>query len=101
MRVSATVRAPSTPADPPDSPLPAPRGTTGTRCSVAIRMIVATSSVVDGSATASGKPASKWAVSSDRYDSRSLTSVSSRRLGAAAAESVEEIGHGGDGTGRC
>ena len=87
MRVRATVSAPSMPAEPPESPLPAPRGTTGTRCLVATRMIVATSSVDDGSATASGSPGSKCAVSSRRYDSRSPSSVRSRSSGALARRS--------------
>ena len=81
MRVSASVRAPSMPAEPPDRPLPAPRGTTGTPCAVAGRMISATSSVSAGSATASGSPGSEWAVSSRRYDSRSVSSVRRRRSG--------------------
>jgi hypothetical protein len=53
-------------------------------------MIVATS-VDKGSATASGNPGSKCAVSSRRYDSRSPASMRSRAL-SAGAEVVEELG---------
>lgn len=42
---------------PPDRPLPAPRGTTGTRLAVAQRSTVCTSSVRRGRTTASGLPA--------------------------------------------
>lgn len=42
---------------PPDRPLPAPRGTTGTRFAVAQRSTVCTSSVRRGRTTASGLPA--------------------------------------------
>jgi hypothetical protein len=59
MRVNAIVSAPSMPAAPPLSPLPAPRGTTGMRNSVARRMSCETSAVVVGSATASGSPVSR------------------------------------------
>ena len=47
----------STAVAPPDSPLPAPRGTTGTRWALAQRMTVCTCSVVSGRTTASGLPA--------------------------------------------
>ena len=50
----------------PDMPVPAPRAVTGTRCSSARRSTAATSSVVAGSTTASGRcgvavSASSWA----------------------------------------
>ena len=48
---------PSTAAEPPDSPLPAPRGTTGTRCAAAQRTAVCTCSASSARTTASGVPA--------------------------------------------
>ncbi len=48
---------PSTAVAPPDSPEPAPRGTTGTECAVAQRITAATSSVLRARTTASGVPA--------------------------------------------
>ena len=47
---------PSTAVDPPDSPEPAPRGTTGTRCALAQRSTACTSSVQVARTTASGTP---------------------------------------------
>jgi hypothetical protein len=58
MRVSTRVMQPSTALAPPTRPDPAPRGTTGTPCAEAIRRTAETSSVVRGSATAAGMPAS-------------------------------------------
>ena len=57
MAVKAMVRPPSIPEAPPDNPVPAPRGTIGTRCSVAIRTSSTTWAVVVGNATARGRPA--------------------------------------------
>src|ERR1700721_845203 len=48
---------PASAVAPPDRPLPAPRGTTGTRWAVAQRSTVWTSSVQRGRTTASGMPA--------------------------------------------
>ena len=79
--VKAIVRAPSMPVAPPDRPVPAPRGTTGTRNSVASRSSSDTWAVSVGSATARGRPGWRWAVSSWRYDSRSIGSLSRRRPG--------------------
>ena len=53
--VNAIVRPPSIPDAPPDSPVPAPRGTIGTRSSPAIRTSSATWAVVVGRATARGQ----------------------------------------------
>jgi hypothetical protein len=64
--VNAMVRPPSMPAAPPDRPVPAPRGTIGTRHSPASLTSSTTSAVVVGSATAPGRPALRYAVSSDR-----------------------------------
>ena len=66
MRVMTTVSAPSTAMAPPDSPVPAPRGTTGVRCSDASRRIAATSAVEEGNATPSGRPGCMYSVSSQR-----------------------------------
>ena len=57
MAVKAIVRPPSIPEAPPDSPVPAPRGTIGTRSSPAIRTSSTTCAVVVGNATARGRPA--------------------------------------------
>ena len=83
-RYHPAVIAPWIPALPPESPLPAPRGTTGTRCAAARRTIAATSSVLRGRATASGRPGSRWRASSFRYDSRSIASVRSWSPGTSA-----------------
>ena len=69
------------PAAPPLNPVPAPRGTTGTRWALASRMSSATSAVLVGRATASGSSVCRYGVSSRRYDSRSTASVSRRTSG--------------------
>src|SRR6185312_11218448 len=48
---------PSSAVAPPERPLPAPRGTTGTRWALAHRMTICTCSVVSGRTTANGLPA--------------------------------------------
>ena len=48
---------PSTADEPPDSPLPAPRGTTGTPCSAAQRTVAWTSAASRARTTAIGVPA--------------------------------------------
>ncbi len=48
---------PSTALDPPDSPLPAPRGTTGTRCCAAQRTATWTCAASWARTTATGVPA--------------------------------------------
>ncbi len=57
IRSMLSTMPPSTALDPPDSPLPAPRGTTGTRCAVAQRITACTSAVQVGRTTAQGMPA--------------------------------------------
>ncbi len=57
---------PSRAVAPPDSPVPAPRGTTAMRCLVAQRSTVWTSSVRVGRTTASGVPADGSAARSCR-----------------------------------
>ena len=64
--VKTTVSPPSMPAAPPDRPVPAPRGTIGTRSSEAIRTSSTTSAVVVGKTTARGRPAWRYGVSSSR-----------------------------------
>ena len=54
IRSVETTRQPSTAEAPPESPLPAPRGTTGTPCSAANRTAAWTSSVDPARTTASG-----------------------------------------------
>ena len=88
--VKAIVSPPSMPVAPPDSPDPAPRGTTGTRNSEANRSSSDTWAVSVGSATAPGRPGCRYAVSSCRYDSRSPGSVSSRIPGQARRDGLEE-----------
>ena len=58
IRSVETTRQPSTADEPPDSPLPAPRGTTASPCSAANRTAAWTSSVELARTTASGTPAS-------------------------------------------
>ncbi len=55
--VKAIVSPPSMPAAPPDSPVPAPRGTIGTPNSPHNRTTAATSAVSVGRTTAPGRPA--------------------------------------------
>ncbi len=57
IRSRLTTRQPSTAEEPPDRPLPAPRGTTGTRCSAAQRTAACTSAALVARTTASGLPA--------------------------------------------
>ena len=54
MRVITTATPPRIGTAPPASPVPEPRGTTGTRCRLAIATAAATSSALPGSTTASG-----------------------------------------------
>ena len=58
IRSSETTRQPSIAFAPPDSPDPAPRGTTGTPWRAAARTAAWTSDVVRGRTSAAGIPAS-------------------------------------------
>ena len=58
MRSVDRVMHPSTATDPPESPVPAPRVTTGTRCALAQRSAVCTSAVSETRTTAMGRPTS-------------------------------------------
>ena len=55
MRDVPMTMPPSTGSEPPESPVPAPRGTIGKPCSAASRTHAATSSVVAGSTTMRGR----------------------------------------------
>ena len=54
MRASETTTPPAMGVAPPESPVPAPRATNGTRAAWHARTTACTSSVVPGSATSSG-----------------------------------------------
>jgi hypothetical protein len=56
IRSVESVIAPSIADDPPDSPVPAPRGTTGIECALAIRSVACTSAVAVARTSASGTP---------------------------------------------
>ena len=74
---------PSTALEPPDSPLPAPRGTTGTRCAAAQRTAVCTCPASSARTTATGVPADGSRDQSWRYFSTvagSVTTTPSGRL---------------------
>jgi hypothetical protein len=58
MRSVDRVMHPSTATDPPESPVPAPRVTTGTPCALAQRNTVCTSLVSETRTTARGRPTS-------------------------------------------
>src|ERR1700731_1208331 len=73
---------------PPDNPLPAPRGTTATRCWVAQRNTVCTSSVRSGRTTAIGFPADGSSARSWRYDSVIAGSVTTMPSGSSAISSA-------------
>jgi hypothetical protein len=55
IRARPMITAPSTGSEPPESPVPAPRGTIGRSASRASRTHAATSSVVAGSTTTRGR----------------------------------------------
>ncbi len=57
IRSRLSTMPPSTADEPPDSPLPAPRGTTATRCAAAQRTATCTCSACSARTTAAGVPA--------------------------------------------
>src|SRR3954468_6494590 len=57
IRSRLSTMPPSTALDPPDNPLPAPRGTTGTRCAAAQRTAICTCAASSARTTAAGVPA--------------------------------------------
>ena len=73
---------------PPDNPLPAPRGTTATRCRLAHRSTACTSSVRRGRTTAIGFPADGSKARSWRYDSVIAGSVTTVPSGSEAISSA-------------
>ena len=91
IRSVETTRQPSTADAPPDSPLPAPRGTTGMPFAAANRTAACTSSVDPARTTASGTPASGSLARSHRYlsiRSGSVTTMSSPSSAASEARST-------------
>ncbi len=72
---------PSTALEPPLSPLPAPRGTTGTRCSAAHRTAVCTCPASSARTTAAGVPADGSRDQSWRYFSTVAGSVTTTPAG--------------------
>ena len=76
--------APSTALDPPESPLPAPRGTTPMPCSAAQRTAVCTWPASSARTTASGLPADSSRDQSCRYFSIASGSVTTTSPGNAA-----------------
>src|SRR5919112_1420568 len=85
IRSRVTTRQPSTAEEPPDSPVPAPRGTTGTRCSAAQRIATWTSEASVARTTARGRPAETSRDQSQRYGSTTSGSVTTTPLGSAAS----------------
>ncbi len=77
----------STALDPPDSPLPAPRGTTGTRWAAAQRTAVCTWPASSARTTATGVPADGSRDQSWRYFSTAAGSVITTSPGRAAHSS--------------
>ena len=88
IRSSETTMPPSTAEEPPDSPLPAPRGTTGTRCAAAQRTAVWTWLASSALTTASGVPAEASRDQSKRYFSTASGPVTTTPSGRAAVRSA-------------
>ena len=88
MRSVERTIVPSVPLLPPDSPVPAPRVTTGTRCAVAQRMAVCTCSVLSARMTAIGFPTSVGSPPerSQRYLSTRATSLMTTSFGSIPAK---------------
>jgi hypothetical protein len=90
-RLSTT--QPCTALAPPESPVPAPLGTTGTPSAAHARTVAATSAVALGRTTAAGSPNGAHSASSCRYRSVSPGSVSTRSAGSTAP-SADTMGAG-------
>ena len=88
IRSRLRTRQPSTAVEPPDSPLPAPRGTTLTPCSAAHRTAVCTCSALSARTTAAGVPADWSRDQSKRYFSIPSASVTTTPSGSAATRSA-------------
>src|SRR4029078_11754159 len=83
IRSRLSTMPPSTALEPPDSPLPAPRGTTGTRCAAAQRNAVCTWPGSSARKTATGVPADGSRDQSWRYFSTAAGSVVTTSPGRA------------------
>src|SRR3954454_10811280 len=83
IRSVLSTRQPSTAVAPPARPVPAPRGTTGTRCSLAQRSAVRTCAAQPARTTARGSPGAS-VVWSRRYFSIRAGSVTTTSSGSAA-----------------
>src|SRR4051794_8016786 len=83
IRSVLSTRQPSTAVAPPASPVPAPRGTTGTRCSLAQRSAVCTCAAQPARTTARGSPGTS-VVWSRRYFSIRAGSVTTTSSGSAS-----------------
>jgi hypothetical protein len=86
--VSTSWMPPSWPFAAPVRPEPAPRGTTGTRCSAATRSTAATSSADRGTATARGWPAEANIAWSRAYEETMSGSSSTAPAGSTARSAV-------------
>src|SRR5450759_5562660 len=93
MRVTCRAMPPRIVTAPPESPVPAPRGTTGILCLAATLITPATCSVVEGRTTASGRAPSIEASRSKMR--RSLAeSMTDSRPTIRRSSSTTELGNG-------
>src|SRR6478735_10538100 len=92
IRSSERTRHPAVALAPPDSPVPAPRGTTGTPCAAAMRTAVDTSSTEVAKTTAAGSANSAHSASSWLQRSRVSGSVTTVPTGRAANRSATMAG---------
>ena len=92
IRSRLTTIPPSTALDPPDNPLPAPRGTTGTPCSAAHRTAVCTCSASSARTTATGVPASgSWDLSWRYFSTRSASTTTTPSGMDATSASMRSV----------
>ena len=94
MRSTHTMSDPSVAFEPPERPLPAPRGTTGTRCSCAARSTAATCSVERGKTAAIGCPTADPVDRSREYVGRMSGSVTMSPSASAAAHAARTASSG-------
>src|SRR5256885_2385505 len=85
MRSVESVMHPSTAVDPPERPVPAPRGTTGTPSRVATSSVRCTSAVQVARTSAAGRPGTTVIARSYRYGSITSGSLTSTSGGSTAA----------------
>src|SRR5689334_10006233 len=88
IRSRLTTMPPSTALEPPERPLPAPRGTTGTVCCAAQRTAACTWAAVSARTTATGLPADGSRDPSKRYFSIASGSVTTRSPGSVSTSSA-------------